>query len=93
MSKKAKDEQKPREPAPVNEVPPSTCRAVNEGKTCGSTRRTDYHGIVRNPIPGTYEDGSHDEAVYRRTECLDCGRQRVDRTVERVAPEQPLAAD
>jgi hypothetical protein len=72
------------EPAPVNDVQPSRCAK------CGSTRRADYHNVTRSAHAGELPDGTtYNMVVFRRTHCLDCGQQRVDRTFETAAADSP----
>lgn len=92
---KGKDTKKPAAEKPqVVDVPASKCKALKEnGETCGSTRRADYHNVTRAAHAGELPDGTpYDVVVFRRTKCLDCGQARVDRTFE-MASDDDLEAE
>lgn len=64
-------------PTPTTEVEASRCRA------CGSTNRTGYHHVTVQEYAGVTGDGRpYTSIVRRRTECLDCGQTRIDRSFE-----------
>lgn len=50
---------------------------------CGSLKRSDYFGVLTQPIPGETPDGKlYTHIIRRRCACLDCDQHRIEITYE-----------
>lgn len=62
---------------PVNQVEESRC------PKCDSTEREDYHNSTEQEFGGTDPKGKpYTHIVRRRTKCVACGQERIDRSYE-----------
>jgi len=74
--------------------PRTVCPIVDSDATvcpkCGSSRRTEYHGIRTLEASGVDRQGRpYSATVWKHATCLDCGQSRVDRS--HVYEPQPAA--
>jgi hypothetical protein len=52
-------------------------------QTCGSTERSDFYAKTVQPYAGETADGTkYNVIVRRRCNCLKCGQQRIERSLE-----------
>jgi hypothetical protein len=67
------------DPAPRTK-PPEVDVELSRCPRCGSTSRTGYHSTKCRAITGTLPDGRpYKLVVWKRTQCRDCGLNRIDR--------------